>query len=1440
MKKVSHVLLKIVIIIVGLLLLVILLLQLPFIQNKIKKKVLSVVNAQLEVPLSIDHIRLTFFDHLNVDGIYWGNQADTLLFVDRLSVDIQLFDLLNKKLHVDEVLIKGLKTHIVKSASDSTFNLLSAIGDLNANETKEESTSTTSFSIDLDRVRLSRINVSYSDEVDSMNMVTRFDDFDLKIQTFDINTNKYIIQSVYLEGLWVDLMQSKSATAVAGNTIDTTEEEQTAMPFQIDLTKEIALNNLNVHLDNKPSGQEISVKEACFKLLPEQIDLQHHLVHLKEIDISNTKIEVKNKGIVKTEVSSTKDVSQEPFSFTSIGWDVKLEALNLANNSFRYETYNDTLQQMTESLYVDSLQAQWKSIMLDATHLSAQMNNLSLVLNQTMPLPPIDLQLAVNDQKANIQIESTISNESNVQINTLLNYGSFQRLQDSLDKCDLVVQLKADIQANDLASYIQSLSDKPLMADVHIDTDVKGNLSHLKLQKLDAQINDAVTLKMTGEISEPLDMEKTRGQVTLEKLQINSQKLLAYLPDSLLPSSISFPDSIDIMGNVEGSSKKLSGNINLKSSLGNLQSQLSMDMDSLPGKEFYRAHMIVDSLFLGEIIQKQDTLQYLSLEADAQGSTSDFKNPEFWLKADFTQLGILNYNYQNLHIHGQMADAFFKGEVQVNDPNVAFSFDGEVDDRDTIPHINADFKLDYIYLKALHLMEDSTALSGRIKMALEGKEWNKMKGNMNAYQLNYQTAETSVALDSLVVGMQQMNDSARYHFKSYQLFMQDTLFNSGITFDARLKGQQALFDYSIVSNSGNAADTSNVLIDGNGAFFMEKDSMLLNTSLRWFQPLLPKPLQLQIQASQSRNNQYKISAEGDKIRLNADARLAPENEDMQASVTIDSLDFSLIEPLTNAYFNKFKGHLVGNIQVDGQKDNPNINGSITIRKATINPVAVNTDFKIAEGTINVDNSLFSFQHFPIEDINNNQAFMNGQLDLSTIENPTFDIQFKADQFLLLNQKESSSGNYFGKVIADIDAKISGSQNNPDIQVDVGFNNESDFTYVVISEAAKASSQDDVVQFLTDSTQLAAQDTMQHALDSEIKGMNVTTNIGITDLLDVTLVIDPASSEKLNIVGNGDLSLSIDPSGEQSLSGQYTIKKGYYTLRLYDVIKRDFEIKENSTLRWSGDLLNADADITAIYAVKTSASSLLETVQGQTSDSESSTNNSRITVKVIMHMSGDLLSPDIDFDLELDSQNTNSTLESAVSQLNEDESELNKQVFSLLILNRFTNTNASVAASVSYEIENTARQTLSKLLAQQLNNFSSQYLKGVDVTFDIESYNQTVENQESSRTDFSVDISQKMFNDRLKVTVGGNVAVEENKDQGKTSSGDLTGDFEVEYKLSKDGTYRVKVFNNTEYEDKLNSDVTKTGLSFILVKDFVRFSDLFKKMKKKEKEHLEEN
>src|SRR5690606_15581043 len=250
---------------------------------------------------------------------------------------------------------------------------------------------------------------------------------------------------------------------------------------------------------------------------------------------------------------------------------------------------------------------------------------------------------------------------------------------------------------------------------------------------------------------------------------------------------------------------------------------------------------------------------------------------------------------------------------------------------------------------------------------------------------------------------------------------------------------------------------------------------------------------------------------------------------------------------------------------------------------------------------------------------------------------------------------------------------------------------------------------------------------------------VNVNITASKEAKMSIIIDKANGDFIELEGEAELTGGIDPSGKTTLTGVYQVESGGYELSV-SMLKRRFDIQKGSTITWTGEPTAATLDITAIYKTETAPIDLVEQQMGL-SQSEMNQFKQRIPFNTLLKLKGELMKPEISFDITTDKDNNavSSTVSDAVDAklalLREEESEMNKQVFALLLLNRFVGENPFESSS-GLSAEMLARQSVSKILSQQLNNLSADLVKGVDLNFDLESTEDYSSGQKNTRTDLN--------------------------------------------------------------------------------------------------------
>jgi len=391
----------------------------------------------------------------------------------------------------------------------------------------------------------------------------------------------------------------------------------------------------------------------------------------------------------------------------------------------------------------------------------------------------------------------------------------------------------------------------------------------------------------------------------------------------------------------------------------------------------------------------------------------------------------------------------------------------------------------------------------------------------------------------------------------------------------------------------------------------------------------------------------------------------------------------------------------------------------------------------------------------------------------------------------------------------------------------------DLTYVVPESQLDVEERDGVVIFVNrENPEAILTRNDQEETPSFFRGMDAKAILEIADDAVFHIIIDEKAGDNLQISGDAALNLNIEPNGRINLSGRYELNSGHYETSLYNLVKRRFEINPGSTITWQGDPTDAKLDVTALYQVETSAAPLMATVTSGEDASISGKYRQVLPFLVYLNVDGKLLEPKLSFALDMpeDEQGyLGGAVYGRVQQLNEQEGELNKQVFSLLALNRFfpgTGSDGSGGGTAAL-----ARNNVNKVLSGQLNAFSDKIFgkSGFELDFDLDSFTDYQGDSPQDRTQLNINAQKKLFDDRLIVTAGSALDVEGSAQPGQGET-PIIGNVSLEYLVTENGRYRLKGFRKNEYTNVIDGQLIVTGVALIFQREFNTFSELFNPVK----------
>jgi hypothetical protein len=574
-----------------------------------------------------------------------------------------------------------------------------------------------------------------------------------------------------------------------------------------------------------------------------------------------------------------------------------------------------------------------------------------------------------------------------------------------------------------------------------------------------------------------------------------------------------------------------------------------------------------------------------------------------------------------------------------------------------------------------------------------------------------------------------------------------------------------------------------------------------------------------------------LKGEGNDVMVAG--QLNPAKGNINLNTRLSPLNLQPFAPFLANYLDSVRGSLAGNLTVQGNMKKPLINGQLALGESYMILKMTGTPLFIPEAGLDFSGQDIRFRGMRLLDSAGRPAIISGTGKAENLTNISYDLRIQSQKFLLSGRKRYEEQLVSGPLYAGMLLNIRGNLEHADITGNLDIIDSSQLTYVYHPDINKANG-DGLIEFF-DPVKKDSTDSLLVLKNTPRKTgfrLSVSSYIKITPTSSVTIVLDELSGDQLTAKGTANLNFSMEPGGETEMTGSYMVESGSYNLTIGGILKKTFELQKGSTITWSGDLLKAKTDLTALYRVRTDAEELLQEVE-----SVPGAGKQKFDFEVYMMIKDELLKPSISFRLDMapkEQSAFNGTVYTRIRQVNSVPSELNKQVMGLLAINSFIADNPfNSLTGGGGNIETQAFSTAGRLLTQELNDFLGSVIKDVDIDIGLDIRDDYTSGEAKRRSDLKVGFTKSFAKNRLSIYVGNTFALEHPNQNTNAMSG-LAGDVSIEYLLTSDGKYRLKGYRITEENLTFNGIVVETGLSFVVVLEFNRFRNAFRSGNKKRK------
>lgn len=544
--------------------------------------------------------------------------------------------------------------------------------------------------------------------------------------------------------------------------------------------------------------------------------------------------------------------------------------------------------------------------------------------------------------------------------------------------------------------------------------------------------------------------------------------------------------------------------------------------------------------------------------------------------------------------------------------------------------------------------------------------------------------------------------------------------------------------------------------------------------------------------------------------------------ELDVSAALDRFDLGYIHPILSSVFSTFDGGLSGKVRATGSLKDLHISGENTrIDDAHLTLDYTKVPYTVS-GPVALSEKAIEFLDVDITDGIKGSGKVTGGVFFNTLKNISLGVNLAVRNMLVLNTREGDDPSFYGRLTADGNVAVTGplSKIGIDIRARTGGGGE---IHIPLGSASGEKR-----NFLTfyEPDDLLEEDPYEVLMAGKKKAeagkseLNVNLRVSATPEVQALIEVNKATGNVLSARGNGDLDIVYASRNNYfGINGNYVITSGGYSLNALGIINKEFGVKEGSTIRFNGDIMETDLDINGLYVTKASLAPLL---------SDFGTVDSRRDVECGFNITDKLRNPQIA--LSLNVPDLDPTIQSIVESALSSEDKVQKQFIYLLITGSF------MPADISGIVNNSSNILLSNvtnIMTNQINNIFQRLNIPLDLGLNYKS-------TETGNDIFDVAVSTELFNNR--VIVNGAIGNRQYSTTGKTS---VVGNIDIDIKLDRQGNIRLNLFSHSADDlSNLLDNSQRNGGGIAYQRDFNTFKQFFRTLfmsrKRRQEEYIRES
>lgn len=546
-----------------------------------------------------------------------------------------------------------------------------------------------------------------------------------------------------------------------------------------------------------------------------------------------------------------------------------------------------------------------------------------------------------------------------------------------------------------------------------------------------------------------------------------------------------------------------------------------------------------------------------------------------------------------------------------------------------------------------------------------------------------------------------------------------------------------------------------------------------------------------------------LTCDGNEV-LTADGVLRQRNtiDSMSVDAHIEQLPLKVANAFVPDGVATLDGNINGDIHFSGPAADPKVNGRLTTAKASVFSKQAGTLYHIEDNPLVIKNNRLLFENFTILTTSESPFIIDGDVNFKDYRNPMADLTLFADDYTLLDAPRTKDGLVYGKAFVDIAATIKGPLSGLVMRGHMDLLGKTNVTYILTDSPLTVEDRLSGLVTFT-SFNIPESNKKDESLKMPLGGMNLNMTLHIDDAVRLRADLTPDRSKYIELEGGGDLSMKYNAQGEIGLTGKYTLSGGTMKYSLPIIPLKEFSFNQGSYVAWNGDPMNPRLSLKATEKMRASVAE------------EGSEQTRPVNFDVSVIIKNKLSAPDLSFDI---SAPDDAGVQNELAAMSFDDR--NKAAITMLATGMYIN---SMGKGKGLTMGN----ALNSVLQSQINALTNS-IHGASLSVGVEDRTAATGDKQ---TDYSFRYSQRFFNNRINVIIGGKVSTGANATNSVQS---FIDNLSVEYRLDNAGTKYIQVFYDKNYESILDGEITEGGAGLVFRRKVDNLSELFLFQRKKDK------